>query len=170
MEYEVEKILSKRKRYGKVEYLVWWKGYTAEEDIWEKESNLGNAREAVEEYEKEYEKMARRIREEEDGAHSRSELPGRYTAKVLYGWDDGKFEREYLKKLERNWNRWKGKKFFWRKNLKRGGNVMNRLDPIEELYGIYSEEEDTPKIVEIEDDRLDFVLNIEGPADPYMDL
>jgi len=32
MEYEVEKILSKRKRYGKVEYLVWWKGYMAKED------------------------------------------------------------------------------------------------------------------------------------------
>jgi len=43
MEYEVEKILSKRKRYGKVEYLVQWKGYTAEEDTWEKEGNLGNA-------------------------------------------------------------------------------------------------------------------------------
>jgi len=43
---------------------------------------------------------------------------------VLYGWNNGKFEREYLKKLERNWNRWKGEKFFWRKNLKRGGNVM----------------------------------------------
>jgi len=48
--------------------------------------------------------------------------------------------------------------------------VMNWLDPIEELYNMYSEEEDTPKIVEIEDDRLDFVSDIEGPADPYMDL
>jgi len=35
------------------------------------------------------------------------ELPGRYTAKLLYGWDNKKFEEEYLKKLERNWNRWK---------------------------------------------------------------
>jgi len=105
MEYEVEKILSKRKRYGKVEYLVRWRGYMAEEDTWEKEGNLGNTREAVEDYEKEYEKTARRIREKEDGAYSRSELPGRYTAKVLYGWDDGRFEKEYLEKLERNWRK-----------------------------------------------------------------
>jgi len=24
-------------------------------------------------------------------------------AKILYRWDDGKFEEEYLRKLERNW-------------------------------------------------------------------
>jgi len=35
---------------------------------------------------------------------------------------------------------------------------------------MYSEEEDTPKIVEIEDNGLDFVLDIKGLADPYMDL
>jgi len=37
----------------------------------------------------------------------RGELPGRYTAKLLYGWDDKKFDEEYLKKLQKNWNRWK---------------------------------------------------------------
>jgi len=47
---------------------------------------------------------------------------------------------------------------------------MNRLDSIEELYEMYLEEEDAPRIVEIEDDGLDFVSDIEGPADPYMDL
>ena len=47
---------------------------------------------------------------------------------------------------------------------------MNRLDPIEELYNMYSEEEDTPRIIEIEDDGLDFLLDIDGPADPCMDL
>ena len=47
---------------------------------------------------------------------------------------------------------------------------MNRLDPIEELYDMYWEEEDTPGIVEIENDRLDFVSDVEGPADPYTDL
>jgi len=33
-------------------------------------------------------------------------------------------------------------------------SVMNRLDPIKELYDMYLEEEDTPRIVEIEDDGL----------------
>jgi len=47
---------------------------------------------------------------------------------------------------------------------------MNRLDPIEELYDMYSEEKDTLRIVEIEDNGLDLVLDVEGPADPYMDL
>ena len=35
----------------------------------------------------------------------RGELLGKYTAKMLYGWDDGKFEEEYLKKLEKNWQK-----------------------------------------------------------------
>ena len=48
--------------------------------------------------------------------------------------------------------------------------VMNQLDPIKELYDMYLEEEDTPRIVEIEDDGLDFVSDVEEPADPYMDL
>ena len=37
----------------------------------------------------------------------RMELPVKYTAKLLYSWDDRKFEKEYLRKLERNWHRWK---------------------------------------------------------------
>jgi len=48
--------------------------------------------------------------------------------------------------------------------------VMNRPDPIEELYNMYSEGEDPLRIVELKDDDLDFVLDIEGPASPYMDL
>jgi len=37
----------------------------------------------------------------------KGELPEKFMARMLYGWDDGKFEEEYLKKLERNWRRWK---------------------------------------------------------------
>jgi len=47
---------------------------------------------------------------------------------------------------------------------------MNRLDPIEELYNMYLEEEDTLRIIEIEDDGLDLVSDVEGLADPYIDL
>jgi len=35
------------------------------------------------------------------------ELLGKYMAKLLYRWDDRKFEEEYLNKLERNWRKWK---------------------------------------------------------------
>ena len=49
-------------------------------------------------------------------------------------------------------------------------SVMNRLDPIEELYEMYLEEEDAPRIVEIEDNGLDFLSDVGGPTDPYMDL
>ena len=37
----------------------------------------------------------------------RGELPGKYMAKLLYMQNDKKFEKEYLTKLEKNWNRWK---------------------------------------------------------------
>ena len=32
----------------------------------------------------------------------RSELPKRYTVKLLYGWNDRKFKDKYLRKLEKN--------------------------------------------------------------------
>jgi len=54
-EYEVEKILNKRKFRRKDRYLVQWKGYTTKEDIWELRENLGNARDLVEKFKKEYE-------------------------------------------------------------------------------------------------------------------
>jgi len=37
----------------------------------------------------------------------RGELPRKYMAKMLYGWDNENFEEEYLRKLERNWQKWK---------------------------------------------------------------
>jgi len=36
------------------------------------------------------------------GKFKRSELPWKYMMRILFGWDDKKFENEYLKKLERN--------------------------------------------------------------------
>ena len=35
----------------------------------------------------------------------RGKLPGKYTTKMLYRQNNGKFKNEYLKKLERNWQK-----------------------------------------------------------------
>ena len=32
----------------------------------------------------------------------RGELPGKYTAKMLYRWDNRRFKNKYLRKLEKN--------------------------------------------------------------------
>jgi len=50
-EWEVEKILNKRKVRGVMKYLVYWKGFTAENDICEKEEDLENVRKAVDKFE-----------------------------------------------------------------------------------------------------------------------
>ena len=78
---------------------------------------MKNAIEKIEDFEKgRFEEEIRRIRTKkgkemklnpEAEEFRRGELPGRYTAKLLYGWDNKKFDKEYLKKLEKNWNRWK---------------------------------------------------------------
>jgi len=46
-------------------------------------------------------------RKAERKEYRRMELLEKYMAKLLYGWDDKKFEEEYLEKLEQNWKRWK---------------------------------------------------------------
>ena len=46
----MERILNKRKVKGIEKYLVQQKGFTAEHDTWEKEEDLVNTREAVDEF------------------------------------------------------------------------------------------------------------------------
>ncbi|PRP72962.1 hypothetical protein PROFUN_16989, partial [Planoprotostelium fungivorum] len=47
VEYEVEAILDVQKRYGKTQYLVSWKGYGPEENLWLPEDNLSNSPDLV---------------------------------------------------------------------------------------------------------------------------
>ena len=35
----------------------------------------------------------------------KEKLPEKYMAKMLYRWDNRKYEKEYLRKLERNWQK-----------------------------------------------------------------
>ena len=76
-----------------------------EHDIWEKKEDLGNAKEVLEKFKGRINAEVRRqekIDMVEERDFRREELPGKFTAKILYGCDNGKFE-EYLRKLERNW-------------------------------------------------------------------
>ena len=83
-----------------------WKGFIVEHDTWERKKDLENAREALEEFEGRMNTEVRR-QEKLDMAEKkdfrRGKLLGRFTAKILYKWDNEKFEEEYLRKLERNW-------------------------------------------------------------------
>jgi len=103
-EWEVEKILNKKMMRGVVKYLIRWKGFMAEGDTWERRENLKNT-ELIEEFERG--RVEIRRQEGEVDEYRRMELPGKYMAKLLYGWDDRKFEEEYLNKLEKNWKKWK---------------------------------------------------------------
>jgi len=82
----------------------------AESDTWEGKKNLKNAKEAIEEYEKEYRRDIEDIRqqEREEGTFRREELLGQFIAKKLFGWSDKRYDEEYWRRLERNWKQWKG--------------------------------------------------------------
>jgi len=91
--------MNKRKVRGRDKYLVQWKGCIAEEDTWESRENLKNMMELVKEFEREYhreeEEEVRRQETKEDKKVFSSELPGRYTTKLLYGWGNKKYNQEY---------------------------------------------------------------------------
>jgi len=128
-EWEVEKILNKRRIRGKDKYLVRWKGFTAEGDTWESRENLQNARESLKEFEEEYGKDNKEVRRqegvEEDQDYWRGGFPGRYAARRLFGWSDGEYDRRYWQRLERNWKQWK--------NVKPAGREKGRLTAVREV-------------------------------------
>jgi len=94
-EYEAEEILDRQERRDKTKYLVKWKGYTAEENTWERLKNLKNVIEKIKEFEKgRFEEEIRKIRMKkgkemklnpEAEEFKRGELLGKYMAKLLYG-------------------------------------------------------------------------------------
>ena len=107
-EWEVEIILNKKKIRGVEKYLVQWKGFMVKGDTWERKENLKNAEELIEKFEGRMNTEVRgqeKIDMAEKRDFERGELLGKFTVKMLYGWDNGKFEEEYLRKLERNWRR-----------------------------------------------------------------
>lgn len=53
-EYEVEKVLDSRRKWGKLEYFVHWRGYDINERTWEPAENLVNAPQKVQEFHQRY--------------------------------------------------------------------------------------------------------------------
>ena len=79
-----------------------------EYNSWEKEEDLENTKEVVVEFERRLNTEIRRqekldIAEERD--FRREELSEKYMVKILYRWDNRKFENKYLRKLEKNWEK-----------------------------------------------------------------
>jgi len=86
-EWEVERILNKRQVREKDKYLVYWKGFMAESNTWEEKENLMNAQEAIKEFKKEYRQDVKDVAKQkcEEETFRKGKLPGRFTAKKLFG-------------------------------------------------------------------------------------
>jgi len=85
-EWKVKRILNKQEIRGVTKYLVYWKGFTAKYNIWEREEDLENAKVVVD-FKKRMSTKGRRqkkleVAEEQD--FRRGKLPVKYTVKMLY--------------------------------------------------------------------------------------
>jgi len=65
---------------------------------------LKNAKKTIKEFKKEYQQDIEDIarQECEEGTFRRGELPGRFTARKLFGWLNKRYDQEYWRRLERN--------------------------------------------------------------------
>jgi len=76
-----------------------------EGDTWEGRENLENAKELIEEFEREYGEKAEELRQQELKEEEKEfswELPREFTAKLLYGWGRRRYERKREKRWDKN--------------------------------------------------------------------
>ena len=105
----------------KKKFLVRWKEYTMEKDIWENRENLENMKELVEEFEKEYREEAEELRQqelEEEEREFSQELSREFMAKLLYRQGKKRYEKEKERRQNENWSQQKNS--LEQGNLKRG--------------------------------------------------
>jgi len=87
-------MLNKQKIRRKNKYLVQWKEFMVESDTWEEKENLENEKEAIEEFEKEYQQDIKDIRKQkrEEETFRKEKLPERFIAKKLFRWTDKRYD------------------------------------------------------------------------------
>jgi len=104
-------------------------------DTWEGRENLENAQEAIQEFEREYQRDIEDVAQQEceEGMFQRGELPGRFTVRKLYGWLNKQYNQEYWGRLKRNWRRWKGRKPIRREMMK---TIPEEEKVKEEKFGV----------------------------------
>ena len=96
-----------------------------------------------------------RRQKKEEGTFRKGELPGRFTARKLFGWSDKRYDEEYWARLERNWRKWK----------ERQTKGQRTMETIKEEEGEIEQENSGLKEWTEEDD--DKIGNI---CDPYYEL
>ena len=77
--------MNKREVRGVMKYLIRWKRFTVENDIWGKEEDLENAKEIIAEFGKRISTEVRRQEKLDKQDYRREKLPGKYAANMLYG-------------------------------------------------------------------------------------
>ena len=137
--------------------------------------------ELVEEFERNYnreeEEEVRRQEAKEDKRAFNRKLPERYTAKLLYGWGNKEYNREYWKRMEENWRCWKKnpfsrysrnpflKKMKERREEYKGGKIEERDEEMDE-EDRRRLEEDRKYLEELGDENQ----NMGNLRDPYNEL
>ena len=150
----------------------------AKEDTWESKKNLKNAMDLVNEFKREHEREeeeeVRWQENKEDKEIFSRKLLWRYMAKLMYGWENKRYEREYWKWIKENWRQWKRNLFSrYRRNL-----LLKKVEEERRGYkeGVIKEEEDKKDQQRIEKDRKylkglkDEENNMGNLKDPYDEL